>query len=67
MNPVDGGSPKDNNPEYPGNNKGVRWARSGMNFNDLTVSPSIDIPGIWHGYISNGIVTWDQAQIPKIG
>lgn len=57
MNPLDGGASKPDDITTPGNNNGVRWARSGMDFDSLTVSPSIDVPGIWHGHINDGIVT----------
>ena len=30
-----------------------RWIVSGASFDDLTLSPSIDV-GCWHGYITNG-------------
>ena len=39
----------------------TRWSVSGNNYDDLTLSPSIDIsrdlPGEWHGFITNGEVT----------
>lgn len=57
MNPVDGGASRKPDIELPGNNNGIRWARSGMDFESLTISPSIDVPGIWHGHIVDGIVT----------
>lgn len=41
--------------------KPSRWSVSGNNFEDLTLAPSIDIsvdsPGEWHGFITNGEIT----------
>ena len=58
LNPPDGGpsQPKDEN--FPGNNWGNRWARSGLTFEDLTLSPSVDASGTghWHGHVENGEV-----------
>lgn len=40
-----------------------RWAVSGRDFNDLTLSPSVDLtaggkhPERWHGWIKQGVVT----------
>lgn len=38
--------------------KPTRWGVSGNDYNDLTLTPSIDIsedsPGEWHGHITNG-------------
>jgi hypothetical protein len=38
-----------------------RWAVSGTNYENLTLSPSIDIsqdlPGEWHGFITNGEIS----------
>lgn len=40
-----------------------RWAVSGTGFEDLTLSPSVDLtaggkhPGRWHGWVQNGEVT----------
>ncbi len=35
------------------------WTRTGRDFEDLTLSPSIDASssGHWHGFIQNGVVT----------
>jgi hypothetical protein len=67
MNPLDGGSmlPRDNS--QCGEHEGRRWARSGMSFEDLTVSPSIDASrpnekpcqqeggkSHWHGSVVGG-------------
>lgn len=32
------------------------WARTGDTFADITLTPSIDIAGHWHGHITNGEV-----------
>lgn len=39
------------------NNEGNRWARSGLTFEDLTLSPSLELDGHWHGVISCGEVS----------
>lgn len=45
------------------NSQGVptRWAASGTDFRDLTLTPSVDCtpsnPKCWHGFITNGVVT----------
>jgi hypothetical protein len=43
--------PIDKTPSY-------RWQAAGSSYNDLTISPSIDL-GIdeWHGFITNGEIT----------
>lgn len=49
VNPIDGG------PIY--NVKWNRWVRSGVNCDNLTMSPSIRTPALgckWHGYIKDG-------------
>lgn len=49
-NPVDGGPP------FP---EAARlWERTGEDFDDLTLSPSVDasVLGHWHGFIRNGMV-----------
>jgi hypothetical protein len=39
----------------------TRWTVSGSGYTDLSLQPSIDIsrnlPGEWHGFITNGVVT----------
>jgi len=45
------GVPDDADPK-PG-----RWQVSGTGYHDLSTTPSILIPGDWHGYITNGNVT----------
>lgn len=39
----------------------TRWTVSGTSFEDLTLSPSVDLtvgnPGCWHGFVINGDVT----------
>lgn len=39
---------------YP---QGYRWPVTGTSFDDLTLTPSILIPGHWHGFIINGDVS----------
>ena len=34
-----------------------RWLRTGDTFDTLTISPSINSPGHWHGWVKNGEVT----------
>ena len=36
---------------------GFRWPVTGTGYADLTLKPSIHIPGYWHGFITNGEVT----------
>ena len=33
------------------------WARTGDTWDTLTLTPSIDVPGCWHGFITDGEVT----------
>lgn len=37
----------------------ARWAMSGSCLDDLTLSPSVNLPGgcAWHGFVKNGKVT----------
>lgn len=51
-NPLDGGPPVPDSfePKY-------RWQRTGETFDTLTLVPSIDATGVWHGFITNGEVT----------
>jgi hypothetical protein len=48
-NPIDGGAPM--------RGQGVTWKRQGDTFETLTLSPSIDSPGHWHGWVKGGEVT----------
>lgn len=34
-----------------------RWAVAGTSLADLTLSPSINVPSCWHGFITDGEVT----------
>lgn len=34
-----------------------RWAVSGTGLDDLTLNPSINCPGDWHGWVRNGDAT----------
>lgn len=49
-NPIDGSPPADitkvPNP--------CRWERQGDTFDTLTLTPSVDVSGHWHGHIRNG-------------
>src|SRR4051812_3487927 len=49
-NPIDGGLPSDD---------GKLWQRTGDSFDNLSLSPSIDVSahGHWHGFIKDGEVT----------
>lgn len=43
----------------------LKWDRKGETFESLSLSPSIDVKGHWHGYIRNGQVentTLDAAE-----
>ena len=49
-NPLDGGA-------APAWAKGVLWQREGDTFGTLTLTPSVDSPGHWHGFVTAGEVT----------
>ena len=38
-------------------NGGIQWSVSGTGLHDLTLSPSVNCVGVWHGWIRNGEVT----------
>jgi hypothetical protein len=42
LNPLDGGPSIGDDENCLGNNKGKRWARSGMTFEDMSLHPSVD-------------------------
>ncbi len=42
-NPLDGGEPT--------TASDLRWTRTGDTFETLTLTPSIDVPDHWHGYM----------------
>lgn len=42
LNPPDNYPSAPNDNSIPGNNGGKRWARSGLKFEDLTLTPSVD-------------------------
>lgn len=48
LNPLDGGPSMPDDPNTVGNNAGRRWARSGMDFESLSIHPSIDQPHKGH-------------------
>lgn len=58
-NPPDGGAAHPPDESAPGDNAGRRWSRSGETFDDLTLTPSIDVSssGHWHGFVTNGAIT----------
>lgn len=35
----------------------ARWTRAGEDFETLTLAPSVDVKGCWHGWVLNGEVT----------
>ena len=44
----------------PDENGGHQWdIKGGSNFNDLTLTPSINSVGHWHGFITNGEIVGD--------
>jgi hypothetical protein len=54
-NAIDGGPP----PPW----KETRWSRIGEDFDRLTLEPSINYPGHWHGWVEDGQVV-DVAESP---
>lgn len=46
LNPLDGGFADTN----------CKWARIGEKFETMTITPSIDVSGHWHGFITDGEV-----------
>lgn len=61
-NPPDGGPAHPDDENAVANNGGRRWSRSGSTFDDLTITPSIDLTargavGEWHGFVTAGHVT----------
>lgn len=58
LNPLAGGKPLAADLELVGNNGGYRWARSGLNFDELTLSPRIDASahGCWNGVLEHGLL-----------
>ena len=56
LNSVDGHPSAPNDDKIPGNSGGNRWARSGLEFVDMSLSPRIDAPGHWHGFVTGGEV-----------
>lgn len=53
-NPLDGGTPAP--PQYDGfgGNGGRRWRRVGLDLSELTISPTIEVPGHWAGHVVRG-------------
>jgi hypothetical protein len=41
------------------------YQRTGDNFDALTLTPSVDIRGHWHGHITNGVLTFDASSPPR--
>lgn len=60
LNTLAGAHSVEDNEAIPGNNGGQRWARSGLTFEDLTLSPRIDAShsGCWTGEIIEGVLTF---------
>lgn len=44
--PLDGGAPM----------HALTWKRAGSTFDTLTLTPSVSVPGHWHGFITRGEV-----------
>lgn len=38
----------------PAHGKRTLWEVSGTGLHDLTINPSIDAVGVWHGWVKNG-------------
>lgn len=59
-NPIDGGTPADLPPRLdPTGNPtpAPLWSRTGESFETLTLQPSVDAAGHWHGFITAGEIT----------
>ena len=56
-----GSAPLPDRPDIIFNNFGNRWARSGLGFDDLTLSPSIDSIDHWKGQIVDGQVLSESS------
>jgi len=56
LNPLAGAKPLEDDTTLAGNNGGYRWARSGLTFEDLHLSPNVDAAsvGCWNGYLHDG-------------
>jgi hypothetical protein len=57
LNAPDSGPSQPDDEKFQGNHGGKRWARSGLTFEDLTLSPSLEVPDHWHGHVQHGNVT----------
>jgi hypothetical protein len=53
-NPIDPQSLLENTSWQPGFGPGLQWERTGDTFETLTLTPSIDFKGHWHGHIISG-------------
>jgi hypothetical protein len=60
-NPLDGGAPYQDGAPFPDRDGphiqvviSPLWKRRGDSFDTLTLTPSIDVKGHWHGHITDG-------------
>lgn len=65
LNCPDGATSQPNDPDFTMNNWGNRWSRSGLTFDDLTLSPAIDASadGHWHGHINDGNLITESVAV----
>lgn len=57
-NPIDGAVPIGSDVPEPGAYMvGTMWQRTGETFDDLTLTPSVNAVGHWHGFVTNGQVS----------
>lgn len=54
LNNPDGSKAAPNDPNDINNNNGNRWSRSGLTWDDLTLSPEISASGHWRGQVIDG-------------
>ena len=56
LNNPDGSKAAPDDPKDPNNNSGNRWSRSGLTWDDLTLSPEINASeaGHWRGSVVDG-------------
>lgn len=57
LNPANGDKPLVNDEQHVGNNLGYRWSRSGLKFEEMSLSPSISLEGHGHWWVINGEIT----------
>lgn len=56
LNTMNGSPSVPDDPATLGNNSGFRWSRSGLTWEDLTLSPSLQIDGHGHFMVTDGLV-----------